>query len=430
MERPGLGYETFQKINPRIIYVSSKRYGDSYRSITLQCCRRSHLMAGPLSGIRVIDFTHALAGPFCTMLLGHLGAEIIKIEPPGGDRARRSWMPKGSKHDGYEWMGVNVNKKSIVINLKTETGRDVTKRLIAVSDVLVENYYPGTMEKFGLAYESVKELNPKLIYASNRGFGESGPYSRYGSNAGSNTAMTGWTNAAWSHSRAYGTKALGIGDQAGGVSAAVGVLAALYEREQSGLGQRIEVSMQEALIGFMNSTLHEHFTGNKVGGGYLKVADGYFNLRTRNLTDEQWRRLAAVMGREELISDQRFATKDARNEHKAELTEIVESWASGQTRQRLWQGLRDIAYLGAPVLSIGEVIEDEHIKARQAFVQREHPKAGTLTLVAPWVRLSRTPSEIRTVSPLLGQHTDDVLRGALGMSDQEISALREEGAVA
>ena len=364
------------------------------------------------------------------MLLGHLGAEIIKVEPPGGDRARRSWMPKGANHDGYEWMGVNINKESIVINLKTEAGRNVTKRLITVSDVLVENYYPGTMEKFGLDYESVKELNPRLIYASNRGFGEWGPYSRYGSNASVNTAMTGWTNAAWSHNGAHGTKSLGIGDQAGGVSVALGVLAALYEREQSGIGQRIEVSMQEALIGFMNSTLHEHFTGNKVGGGYLKVADGYFNLKTRDLTDEQWRRLASVMGHEELIADERFATEDARNKHKAEVGEIVKSWASGQTRQRLWEGLRDIAYLGAPVLSIGEVIEDEHIKARNAFVQREHPKAGTVTLVAPWVRLSRTPSEIRTVSPLLGQHTDDVLRGVLGMNDQEIDALKEQEAVA
>src|SRR5688572_22241718 len=150
-------------------------------------------MAGPLEDLRVIDFTHALNGPFCTMLLGHLGAEVIKIEPPSGDNYRRSWMPPGSPEDGYGFLMVNTNKKGIVLNLKSAGGQELARRLIAVSDVLVENYQQGTMESFGLGYESIKSLNPRLIYACSRGYGETGPYAPYGSNAGTNNAMTGWT---------------------------------------------------------------------------------------------------------------------------------------------------------------------------------------------------------------------------------------------
>ena len=386
-------------------------------------------MDGALTGIRVVDFTHALNGPFCTMLLGHLGADVIKVEPPGGDSFRKSWMPPDAEHDGYEFISVNTNKKSIVINLKEEAGVEAARRLIAVSDVLVENYFPGTMEKFGLDYQSLKSVNPRLIYACSRGFGDSGPYSRYGSNASVNSAMAGWTHAAWGHSGAPGTKTLGIGDQAGGVSMALGILAALYERTESGEGQRIEVAMQEALLGFMTSTMHEHFTGNKVGGGAAKVADGYFTLRVPDLRDAQFERLARVMGDEGLVTDPRFATEEARSQNKAELASTVRAWASEQSRQFLWENLRDIAYFGAPVLSVAEVIEDEHVKARGAFIEKEHPSAGMLTMLAPWVRMSRTPTAIRESAPLLGQHTDEVLREAAGFSEAEIEELRGNAAV-
>src|SRR5438874_4761753 len=208
-------------------------------------------MPGSLQDLRVIDFTHALNGPFCTMLLGHLGAEIIKVEPPSGDNFRRSWMPPGSPQDGYEFMMVNTNKKSVVVNLKTEQGREIVRRLIAISDVLVENYQKGTMEEFGLDYETIRGINPRLIYACSRGYGETGPYAPYGSNAGVNNGMAGWTHAAWELNDAWGTKALGIGDEAGGVSMAVGILGALYSRTQTGEGQKIEVAMQEAVLGFM-----------------------------------------------------------------------------------------------------------------------------------------------------------------------------------
>lgn len=386
-------------------------------------------MPGALQDLRVIDFTHALNGPFCTMLLGHLGAEIIKIEPPTGDRFRRSWMPRGARVDGYEFLWINVNKKSIVLNLKNEVGVDLARRLIARADVLVENFQKGTMERFGLDYDSLKSLNPRLIYACSRGYGESGPYAAYGNTAQSNNSMTGWTHTSWGYSGAPGTKSLGIGDEAAGVSMALGILAALHARERTGEGQRIIVSMQEAVLGFMISSMHEYFTGIGVGNQPIPVADGYFTLRIPEITDEVWSKLAHMMERDDLIQDQRFVSAAARRDHHAELEEIVKAWARKKTRQELWDGLRDLDYFGAPVLSTREVLEDPHIKARQAFIVRDHPTAGPTTLLAPWIHLSKTPASIREDAPAIGQHTDEVLGGILGLSKPELGELRAQGVI-
>src|SRR5262245_30762921 len=386
-------------------------------------------MAGALQDLRVIDFTHALNGPFCTMLLGHLGAEIIKIEPPSGDGFRRSWMPRAATKDAYEFLWINLNKKSVVLNLKVNAGVDLARRLIAQADVLVENYGNGTMEAFGLDYDSLKSLNPRLIYACSRGYGEWGPYANYGSTAQSNNSMTGWTHTSWGYSGAPGTKALGIGDEAAGVSMTVGILAALHSRERTGEGQKIVVSMQEALLGFMISSMHECFTGINVGNWPIAVADGYFTLRVPEIDDRVWAELARLMGREDLAQDSRFATAPARRQHRDELEAIVKGWARGKTRKELWEGLRDLDYFGAPVLSTAEVFEDPHIKARQAYIVRDHPTAGPATLLAPWIHLSSTPASIRADAPAIGQHTDEVLGGILSLTAAELSDLRAQGAI-
>jgi crotonobetainyl-CoA:carnitine CoA-transferase CaiB-like acyl-CoA transferase len=386
-------------------------------------------MSGALDDIRVIDFTHALNGPFCTMMLGHMGAEIIKIEPPAGDGFRRSWMPPDAKVDGYEFLWINANKKSVVLNLKDPRGADVARQLIAKADVVVENYHTGTMEKFGLGYEDLQKINPRLIYACSRGFGETGPYRDYGSTAHTNNSMTGWTHTGWNYSGAPGTKAIGIGDEAAGVSMVCGILAALHARERTGEGQRIVVSMQEALLGFMISEFHEHFIGIEIGNKPVPVADGFFTLRIPDLSDGNWAKLAKLMDREDLIQDPRFATAPARKQHRAELYELIRSWIRGKSRQELWDGLRAIDYFGAPVLSMGEVLEDPHIKERQAFIQRNHPTAGPVTLLAPWIHMSKTPPTIREDSPALGQHTSEVLSGVLGLGTAELDHLRSQGVV-
>lgn len=386
-------------------------------------------MPGALDDIRVIDFTHALNGPFCTMLLGHMGAEIIKIEPPAGDGFRRSWMPPDARVDAYEFMWINVNKKSVVLNLKNDRGVELARRLIDQADLVVENYHVGQMEKFGLGYEELKKSNPRLIYACSRGFGESGPYKDYGSTAHTNNSMTGWTHTGWKYSGAPGTKAIGIGDEAAGVSMVCGILAALHARERTGEGQKIVVSMQEALLGFMISEFHEHFIGIEIGNKPVPAADGFFTLRIPDLSDGSWAKLARLMGREDLLEDSRFATAAARKQHRSELYELIKGWVRTQPRQKLWQGLRHIDYFGAPVLSIGEVIEDPHIKERQAFIERRHPTAGPVTLLAPWIHMSKTPAAIRDDAPALGQHTDAVLGGILGLGAAELNELRARGVV-
>jgi crotonobetainyl-CoA:carnitine CoA-transferase CaiB-like acyl-CoA transferase len=377
----------------------------------------------------VIDFTHALNGPFCTMLLGHMGAEIIKIEPPSGDGFRRSWMPPDAKVDGYEFLWINVNKKSVVLNLKAERGVELARQLIARADVVVENYHAGQMEKFGLGYEDLKKINPRLIYSCSRGFGESGPYKDYGSTAHTNNSMTGWTHTGWKYSGAPGTKAIGIGDEAAGVSMVCGILAALHARERTGEGQRIVVSMQEALLGFMISEFHEHFIGIEIGNKPVPAADGYFTLRIPDLSDSGWVKLAKFMDREDLLADERFSTAAARKQHRASLHQLIKDWARNKSRQELWDGLRNIDYFGAPVLSMGEVIDDPHIKERQAFIERDHPTAGPTKLLAPWIHMSKTPASIRSDSPALGQHTDEVLGNVLGLSATDLSDLRAQGIV-
>jgi crotonobetainyl-CoA:carnitine CoA-transferase CaiB-like acyl-CoA transferase len=207
------------------------------------------------------------------------------------------------------------------------------------------------------------------------------------------------------------------------------VLAALHARERTGEGQKIEVSMQEAVLGFMVSRFHEFYTGNKIGVDSIKVADGYFNLRTPDITDSDWQQLARTIGREDLADDPRFATTVGRREHRKELDEMVRAWASGKTRREVWLGLKDLGYFGAPVLSLAEVLADPHVKERKAFILRDHPSAGPTTMLAPWIHLSQTPSSIHDDSPALGQHTDEVLGGLLGLSAAELSALRTQGAI-
>lgn len=386
-------------------------------------------MPGALDDIRVIDFTHALNGPFCTMMLGHMGAEIIKVEPPAGDGFRRSWMPPDSKIDGYEFLWINANKKSVVLNLKTARGVELARELIARADIVVENYHTGTMEKFGLGYDDLKKINPRLIYACSRGFGESGPYKDYGSTAHTNNSMTGWTHTGWNYNSAPGTKAIGIGDEAAGVSMVCGILAALHARERTGEGQRIVVSMQEALLGFMISEFHEHFIGIEIGNKPVPAADGYFTLRIPDLSDSGWVKLAKLMERDDLIEDPRFGSAPARRQNHVQLQELIRAWARGKTRQELWDGLRQIDYFGAPVLSMGEVIEDQHIKERNTFIERNHPTAGPTKLLAPWIHMSKTPASIRADSPAIGQHTDEVLTGILGLNAAELADLRTQGVV-
>ena len=259
------------------------------------------------------------------------------------------------------------------------------------------------MEKFGLGYEDLKKINPRIIYSCSRGFGEIGPYKDYGSTAHTNNSMTGWTHTGWSYNGAPGTKAIGIGDEAAGVSMVCGILAALHARERTGEGQRIVVSMQEALLGFMISEFHEHFIGIEIGNKPVPAADGYFTLRIPDLSDSGWVKLAKFMERDDLLAGRALRRRRRRaNKIAPNCTSSSIRGYAAKNARNLWDGLREIDYFGAPVLSMGEVIEDPHIKERKAFIDRDHPTAGPTKLLAPWIHMSKTPASIRDDSPALG----------------------------
>ncbi len=387
------------------------------------------MSAGPLKGVRVLDLTHVLNGPFATMLMGHMGAEILKVEYGEGDRYRHSWMPPDAGRDGYESMAVSANKKCITLNLKNPEGRQIFERLLAMSDVLVENFSVGVMERLGLSYDEIKKINPRVIYAVARGFGETGPYANMRAFAPTVLASTGWTNAAWEASGVPGKKVLGIGDEGTGISLALGICAALFDRERTGRGTKIEISMQEALLGFMVSTLHTLFEGMPVGNRYFQCADGWMSFHMPDITDELWANLATSLGHPDALTDPRFANKAARRKNLPAVQLKVAEMVRDHKREDLWAILRKHGIASSPVRSIAEVVEDEHIKAREAFVEVEHPKAGTLKLLRPWIRFSEHDTKITHAGPAIGEHNAEVYGELFGFDEAKLRQLKEAGAI-
>lgn len=383
-------------------------------------------MPGPLDGVRVLDLTHVLNGPFCTQLLAFMGAEVLKVEPRTGDRYRHSWMPADVDRDGYGFLAVNSNKKGITLNLKAPRGQELLRELVKISDVVVENFTVGVMDRLGFGYEALKELNPRIIYACSRGYGETGPYASVRSNALCNMAMSGWQHTAQEYAEKPGAKALGIGDEAGGISLAVGICAALYEREKTGRSQKIEVSMQESLLAFMSQVLHAHFEQQNVGLPPKECADGYYTFHLVFISDEQWRSLAEAMERPDLARHPSYTTRQGRREHAEELEELVGAWVRSKTRAELWEALRPGGASSAPVLSLSEVLDDPHIRAREAFVEVEHPQAGRVKLLAPWIHFDESPCAITSPAPAIGEHNREVYRRLLNLSDEDIDQLQSD----
>ena len=382
--------------------------------------------AGPLAGVRVIDLSHMLNGPFCTLLLAHLGAEVLKVEHGEGDRFRRTWIAVDAPRDAYEFLAVNANKKGITLNLKSDRGREIFLELIRRSDVLVENFSLGVMDRLGFSYEELREVNPRLIYATSKGYGESGPHAHVRAYAPTVMARSGWLESAWELSGARGTRVLGIGDEAAGVSLALGVTAALYAREQTDSGQKIEVSMQEALLGFMVGSFHTLFEGVEVGGKYYECVDGYVAIYLPNLTDALWERFATAIGHREATADPRFATALARQRNFEALQETVGVWVRDRTRDELWQIFAAHGIASTPALTLGELIDDEHLRARGAFVEVPHPSGDTLTLLQPWIRFSDYTGEIANAGPAIGEHNHEVYARLLGLSEHEVDRLAEQ----
>ena len=398
---------------------------------------------GALAGVRVIDLTQFEAGTSCTESLAWLGADVIKVEPPNkGDQGRRL-SPDGPGVDSYYFILLNANKRSVTLNLKEEQGKQILRDLIKQGDVFVENFAPGAIERLGFGYDEVKQINPRIIYAQVKGFAQDGPFGKFLSfdmvaqAAGGAFAITGEKGGL---PVKPGPNA---GDTGTGLHLALGITAALYQRQLTGEGQRIEVAMQEAVINFCRVAWDPYLaTGepparngalgsnaNRAPSGIFPCKGGgendYVYIHPTRAGNQSWERLCKLMGREELIEDPRFSTSEARFERCDEVNAIVAEWTRSRDKQQV---MELIGAAGVPVGAIfdcADLSNDPALRRRGMFVEVEHPVRGNLVMPGWPIKMSK--SEVPVVSaPLLGQHSEEVLGEVLGYTPEQVAALREQ----
>jgi formyl-CoA transferase len=393
---------------------------------------------GPLTGVRIVETGQLLAGPFCGQLLGDLGAEVIKIEPPGSGDPMRQWGREKPHGQSLWWPVVARNKKSVTVNLRTGEGQDLVRRLAATADVLVENFRPGTLERWGLGYDRLSADNPRLILTRVTGFGQSGPYAPRAGYGSIGEAMGGLRYVTGEPDRAPSRAGISIGDSLAATFACIGTLAALHERERSGRGQVVDSAIYEAVLAMMESLVPEwqvagyqrERTGailpNIAPSNLYPTADGQTVLIAAN-QDTVFARLAAAMGEPELARDERYVTHGARGAHQQELDDHIAAWTAKQDADDLLQILDENGVPAGRTYRAQDMLRDPHMAARGSLVRVHDPRFGELAMqnVAP--RLSRTPGGVRWTGPELGEHTHQVLGGLLGLSPPEIDELAAGG---
>lgn len=387
-----------------------------------------------LDGVRIIDLSQFEAGTSCTQFLAWLGADVIKIEPPEGEQGRNASRDVPDK-DAYYFLLLNANKRSVVLDLKTEGGKDLLRRLIERADVFIENYAPGTIERLGFDYETVRKINDTIIYAQIKGFDPDGPYGEYlaldsiAQAAGGGVSITGYPERPV---RAGPT----VGDTGTGLHMAIGILAALYQRRSTGEGQRVTVAMQEAVINYCRVAYAGGLVSGKAAGRYgngYPVANApaeiypchpggpndYVMVYTsRSPSSKQWDRLLDIIGRPDLKGDPRFATQPVRARHKAEVDELMTTWTRGRSK---WDAMRILCEAGVPASAVFDTFElqtDPHLNGNGTFVTVDHAGRGKVVMPGWPVRMSGSAVPI-TAAPLLGEHTAEVLKELLGIVGSE-----------
>jgi len=392
---------------------------------------------GALAGLRVLDMSRVLAGPFCCMMLGDHGADVIKVEPPAGDETR-TWGPPFVDGESTYYLGINRNKRSIALDLGTERGHEIACRLAATSDVVVENFRAGTMERFGRGYAELAKLNPRLIYVSISGFGRTGPYAEVAGYDGALQAFGGFMSINGEAEGEPLKAGIAVADLATGLFASQAALLALHARYRSGVGQRVEVSLLESLLALLHphtsSYLNAGLVGKPHGNSHPMIAP-YDLIQTADRpvflpggNDGQIRRLAEVIGRPELIEDARFRTNLDRVAHRRELLDILESEFAKYRAIDLCRRLWDVGVPIGPVNSIDEVYADPQVLHREMLQTISHPglESGEVRLAGFPVKLSATPPSARRHPPRLGEHTDEILT-ELGYTPAEIEARVADG---
>ena len=393
---------------------------------------------GPLSDVRVLELGQVVAGPYCGQVLADLGADVVKVEPPVvGDVLRQwGWAPEGK--DSLWWRVAARGKRSITVDLRSDAGQDLMRRLAADVDVVVENFRPGTLEKWGLGYDVLAELNPGLVLVRISGFGQDGPYATRPGYASVGEAMGGLRALTGYPDRPPVRVGLSLGDTLTGMAGALGALAALHERRTSGRGQVVDAAIYESVLALTEGLVPEWsvagLTRERTGAVLKGIAPSnvYPTLDGEVLVaanqDSVFRRLCEVIGQPELADDPRFADHKSRGQAAQELDDLIADWTRTQTSTSLLDALHAAAVPAGLVYTPADMATDPHFQARQALVEVEDDEVGPLLMPAPAPRLSRTPSRVRWAGPRLGQHTDEVLHQA-GLTATDIEALRSAGVV-
>lgn len=400
--------------------------------------RQQQGWAGPLAGLKVLDFTRVLSGPFLTLQLADLGAEVLKIENPGIGDETRSFSPHIGGESHY-FLGLNRQKKSLVIDLKTEAGVALARSLAEKADVLVENFRPGVMDRLGLGYDTLSAANPRLIYCAVSGFGMTGPWRDMPSFDIVTQALSGALSVNGEPGRAPVKLGLPLGDMVGGIYGSMGVLSALHERHATGRGRLVDISLHDGMIGMLGYLAQIWFTTGRdprpVGTSHPNIApygafpasDGFIIIAC--LVQGFWTRLCEALGCPELANDPRFATGADRLAHRDALDEQI----AQRTRQHpvaAWvERLSAADVPHAPILSVGQALAQPHTLAREMVVTATHPAAGDVRMVGRPIKFPGSPQAPLKAAPVLGEHTEEVLRRHLGLDDEAIARLRDDGVI-
>ena len=396
-------------------------------------------MTAALSDLRVVEMGQLLAGPFCGQLLADFGADVIKLEPPGQGDPMREWGREKADGRSLWWPVVARGKRSVTINLREKDGQDLARRLIATADVVIENFRPGTLEKWGMAPEDLMADNPRLIVVRVSGYGQDGPYASRPGYGAIGEAMGGLRAVIGEPDRPPARAGISIGDTLAATFACVGTLVALHARENTGRGQVVDAALYEAVLGVMESLIPEYTvsgyvrprTGsilpNVAPANAYPTADGEHLISGNQ--DTVFKRLADAMGRPELADDERYATHNARGANQAELDDLIAEWSKGLTSAELEDLLNRHSVPNGKIYTAPDMLADAHFAARKAIVTMAHPQLGDFPMQNVVPKLSDTPGEVRWVGPELGEHTDEVLAEALDLDETARSALRDAGVI-
>lgn len=392
--------------------------------------------SGPLTDIRVIELGQLIAGPYCGQLLADFGADVIKVEPPGKGDPMREW---GRGDYPLWWTICARNKRCVTANLRSPEGQDIVKRLAKEADILIENFRPGTMEKWGLGYEELRAINPGIIMVRVSGYGQTGPYAPRAGYASVGEAMGGMRHLSGYPDRPPSRTGLSIGDSLAATFACVGALAALHHRERTGEGQVVDSAIYEAVLNIMEATIPEYVVSNYIrtrsGSKLPNVApsnvyaceDGSYLIAANQ--DTVFRRLCEAMAMPELADDERFATHAARGVHQDLLDSIIEEWTKTRTLDEIEALMVDAGVPAGKIYRAPEMLADPHFAAREAIVDVPHPKWNNLKMQNVFPKLSLTPGKIRWTGPEYGAHNEEVYGDLLEMSPEEIMALKKLGVI-